>query len=159
MTKIEKAQLPGVGVRHDFSTAAGNRIGVITHRTGRRELLIYDRADPDACSHVLRLDEEDTRALAELLGTSQVTEETTKLQSLEGLTVDWLPVDASTACAGSTLDQPAIAATGVSIVAVVRDGRTIPSPPPDFRLQAGDTAVAVGTPEGIQQAFALLRGA
>lgn len=159
MTKIEKAQLPGVGVRHDFSTAAGNRIGVITHRTGRRELLIYDRQDPDACSQVLRLEEEDTRALAELLGASQVTEEITKLQSVEGLTVDWLPVDATAACARSTLADSDIAATGVSIVAVVRSGRTIPSPPSDFRLQPGDTAMAIGTPEGIQQAFALLRGA
>jgi K+/H+ antiporter YhaU regulatory subunit KhtT len=44
-------------------------------------------------------------------------------------------------------------------VAVVREGETIPSPPPDLILQQGDTAVAVGTPEGIRAMHELLQGA
>jgi TrkA domain protein len=48
--------------------------------------------------------------------------------------------------------------TGVSVVAVIRDGETFPSPGPDFRLQDGDTAVVVGTPEGIRKTFEILQG-
>lgn len=148
-----------MGVRHDFVTAHGQRIGVILHRSGHRELLVYDDRDPDACRDVVRLEEEDTRALAELLGASQVMETLTRVQSLEGLTIDWLPVEPGAACANSEIGHTDIRErTGVTIVAVVRDGQTISSPPPTFRLQPGDTAVAIGTPEGIKEAFALLRG-
>lgn len=68
MTKIESTHLPGVGDRRDFVTEAGDRIGVVTHLDGRRELIIYDRDDPDRCVTVVRLGEDDLRHLSELSG-------------------------------------------------------------------------------------------
>jgi TrkA domain protein len=160
MPQIKETQLPGVGVRHDFATRSGERLGVITHRTGRRDLLIYDRDDPDACAEVLRLEEDESHALAELLGGTRVTETIASLQqSVPGLTIDWLPISASSACAAHSIADFGIRGqTGVSIVAVVRGGQTVPSPGADFVLQPGDTAVAVGTPDAIRRAFALLQG-
>ena len=70
MTEITETQLPGVGVRHTFTTASGERLAVLSHRTGRREIAVYDRADPDACSTVLHLTPDDARTLADLLGGS-----------------------------------------------------------------------------------------
>ncbi len=67
---IEETLLPGVGVRHEFTTASGERVALVTHRTGRRELAVYDRDDPDACRTVLHLSEDDTTTLGELLGLS-----------------------------------------------------------------------------------------
>jgi TrkA domain protein len=159
MAQVAETPLPGVGVRYDFETDAGDRVGVLVHRTGRRELLIYDRDDPDACGSVLRLDSDDTRTLADLLGASQVSERLADLQQhIEGLTIDWLPVAATSACAGCTLREAALRSeTGVSVVAVVRGDETIPAPGGDFQLQTGDTAVAVGTPEGIKELFQLLQ--
>jgi len=74
MARIEETRLPGIGVRHDFAAADGTRVGVVTYDTGRRELLVYDERDPDECRPVLALDEDDARALADLLGGSQVIE-------------------------------------------------------------------------------------
>ena len=42
---IQETNLPGVGLRHD-TTRAGRQLKVVTHRTGRRDLLVYDRDDP-----------------------------------------------------------------------------------------------------------------
>jgi TrkA domain protein len=160
MPNIVETPLPGVGVRHDFETRGGDRLGVITHRTGRRDLLVYDRRDPDACVEVLRLEEEESHALAELLGGTRVTEAQAALaQTIPGLTIDWLPIAPGAACASCSLQSLGIRAqTGVSIVAVLRAGETIPSPGPDFVLAHGDTAVAVGTADGIRRAFELLQG-
>ena len=37
---IQETNLPGVGLRHDFTTRAGRQLGVVTHRTGRRDLAL-----------------------------------------------------------------------------------------------------------------------
>lgn len=161
MPNIEETQLPGVGLRHEFTTRAGDRIGVITHRTGRRELLVYDRADPDSCRDVIRLDEDEGHALAEVLGGSHVAENLGHMlqQSVEGLTIDWLPVDESWQSSGWTVAETDLRArTGVSIVAAIRGEETVPAPGPDFRIHAGDTLVVVGTPEGIREAVSSLQG-
>jgi TrkA domain protein len=160
VSDIEETQLPGVGVRHDFRSTAGTRIGVVTHRTGARELLIYDRDDPDRCEQVVRLSEDDTRTLGELLGGSRVSDSLVGIrQAVEGLAIDWLPVEASSACAGRTIAEYGIrAAANVSIVAVIRGDETFPSPKSSFRMEPGDTLVVVGTPIGIEAAFKQLRG-
>lgn len=74
MARIEETRLPGIGLRHDLAIAEGTRIGVITYDAGGRELVIYDERDPDECRATLTLDEDDARALADLLGGSQVVE-------------------------------------------------------------------------------------
>ena len=95
MTNINETRLPGVGIRFDFTTRDGARIVVVNHHSGRCEILICSKDDPDACHEVLRLAKEDARALAEVLGQSQVTEEVTSMRlSTQGLTIDWLPVGA-----------------------------------------------------------------
>jgi TrkA domain protein len=47
--------------------------------------------------------------------------------------------------------------TGASIVAVIRDGQSVPAPGPDFDLHAGDVVVGVGTSEGLATMRALIR--
>ena len=158
MPEVSETPLPGVGVRHEFVTAGGERIAVITHRTGRRELAIYDRADPDACTTVLHLSSDDTRTLAELLGASPVSEAVAAVQQrLEGLAIDWVTIPAGARFVGSTIGEGEFRTrTGASIVADVRGGTTIPAPGPDHHFQAGDVIVAVGTTEGLAQLRALL---
>jgi TrkA domain protein len=46
--RVEQTMLPGIGVRHDLVTSSGRTIGVVSHRSGRRDLLLYDVDDPDA---------------------------------------------------------------------------------------------------------------
>ena len=66
---IEETQLPGVGTRFDFVTQHGDRVGVIVHDSGERELLVFDAEDPDA-ARGLRLAEEDLVRLGGILGMS-----------------------------------------------------------------------------------------
>lgn len=159
MPKIRETTLPGVGVRHEFKTEAGDHLGTITHRGGERDLLIFDRKDPDACATVLRLQEEDSRTLTELLGGSQVEQnQDTVQQTVGGLVLDWLPITGTWSCANCSIgDTGLLERTGVTIVAVMRDGTVTPAPGPQFPLQPDDMAVVVGTSEGIAQARALLR--
>ncbi|CAN5134678.1 cation:proton antiporter regulatory subunit [soil metagenome] len=160
MVEFEETRLPGVGVRHDFVTEDGRRVGVITHHNGRKELLVYSERDPDACSEVVSLGVDESVGLTELLGGSKVHSTLQNLQQqVEGLTIDWLHVAEGWWTAGHTItDTQLRRRTGVSIVAIIHFGTTIPSPEPDHLLSADDTLVVVGTPEGISAAISLLRG-
>jgi len=157
MPAIEETLLPGVGVRHEFTTAAGERLALLTHRTGRRELAVYDRNDPDTCRTVLHLDADDTKTLGELLGLSQVSETIRETQRLEGVAIDWVTVPDGSHFATSTIGEGEFRTrTGASIVAIVRGDTTIPAPGPDVRFQSGDVAVAIGTPSGLELLRTLL---
>jgi TrkA domain protein len=158
MPEVSETPLPGVGVRHEFVTTSGERVAVLTHRTGRREVAVYDQPDPDKCTTVLHLSPDDTRTLAELLGASPVSEALAAVQQrIEGLAIDWLTIPPSSRCGGATIGEGAFRTrTGSSLVAVVRAGATIPAPGPDHRFEPGDVVVAVGTPEGLAQLRILL---
>lgn len=160
MAEVEETQLPGLGIRYEFRTARGSRLVVVHHRTGRRELLVYDRDDPDTCREIVALDPDDSRTLAELLGGSRVAEQLEHLQEVEGLAIDWLPIPSTSPFAGGTIgDTEARTRTGVSIVAVIRGEDAVPAPGPDFGLLADDTLLVVGTPRGIEALSVRLRAA
>ena len=158
MADVEETLLPGVGVRHDFNTADGRRLGVIVHRSGRRELLIYKKDDPDACQ-AIRLDHDDLRVLVEVLGGTQIVERLASIQyAVEGLAIDWISVPPGVETIGQSLGSTELRTrTGVSVVAVLRGEMTFPSPEPDFVFEAEDVAVVVGTGEGIRKATSYFR--
>ncbi|MDP8958329.1 MAG: cation:proton antiporter regulatory subunit [Actinomycetota bacterium] len=159
MTDIEETALPGVGLRYEFLSKDGERVGVIHHRTGRRELFIAEASDPDACRESLRLDEDESRTLAELLGGSRIIEHLTDLQqSVEGLAIDWLSIGGGSPYSGRSIGDTRVRTrTGVSVVAVLRGEDAFPAPGPGFRLEGGDVLVVVGTSEGIEAVSELLR--
>jgi len=159
MSTVSETPLPGLGVRFEFVTKSGTRLGVLQRQAGRIDLVMYDPSDPDTVSESVTLDEEEARTLAELLGTSRVVEDLGKLrQRIEGLAIDWLPIEDGSPFAGRMIgDTGARTRTGVSVVAVVRDEIAIPAPGPDQQLEAGDTLVVVGTPRGIEDLVVILR--
>ena len=159
MVDFDETILPGVGVRHDFVTRDGRRIGVITRHGGQRDLLVYSDEDPDACEETISLHERDSVALVELLGGSRVASSLYEMQQrVEGLAIEWVEVHDGWWAAGRSIGQTELRRrTGVSVVAIVRGDSAIPSPGPDHRLTPGDTVVAVGTAEGLKAANAILR--
>ena len=104
MTDVSESQLPGMGVRYEFLSRSGDRVAVVAHRSGRREVYLGDRRDPDAFHEVLELNDDESRTLAELLGGSRVTRELSRLrQSVQGLAIDWVPVDRDSPYADKTI--------------------------------------------------------
>lgn len=158
--KIEETLLPGVGRRFDFDAQSGKRVGVITHRDGRREVFSASRKDPDACGEVIALLPEEAEALADLLGGSTVTRKVTSLTNeVEGLAMDWITLEETSPFRGHPLGDTMLRThTGASIVAIVRGGQAIPAPGPQDLLQLNDVLVVVGTAAGVVRAQQYLNG-
>lgn len=154
MPEIHETRLPGIGVRYEFVTHDGGRVAVILHRSGRRDVISCEGSDPDVCHEVLRLTDDEAHALSEALGVSHVTEDaaTVRLQlALGGLTIDWIELtESSPACGRSIYEVEHEEPVDASLVAVVRGGGTIASPSSTFVLRPHDTAVLVGTRDGVE---------
>jgi TrkA domain protein len=159
MSDIREVKLPGVGVRYEFETSEGKHIGVVSHRSGLREIYVSRSDDPDEFRRVIGLAPGDARTLAELLGATRVAEQLAELQQrIEGLVIDWLPVREDSVYAGRTIGDTRLRTrTGVSVVALVRGEDAVPAPGPQDVLESGDYLVVVGTARGIEQAVELLR--
>lgn len=158
MTEIREVKLPGLGVRYEFTTQEGKRVGVVSHRSGRKEVYFAHPDDPDAFKRMLGLSDEDARTLAEILGGSRIAQELAEVQQrIEGLAIDWLQVRDDSPYAGRTIGEARVRTrTGVSIVAVLRGEEAVPAPEPDFEIQSGDYLVVVGTTRGIEEVVELL---
>lgn len=158
MAEIIETTLPGVGLRHELVCEGGGRIGVITRHSGRRDVLLFDRDDPDSVSESVSLGPDEARMLADMLGGATLVERFEDLRHhIAGLSIDWLPLSEHSRFAGQALGATEMRTrTGVSVIAVLREGTAVPAPGPDEVLRAGDTVVVVGLADGIDAAARLL---
>ncbi|MGH8868834.1 MAG: cation:proton antiporter regulatory subunit [Actinomycetes bacterium] len=156
---VQQTALPGIGQRYDFITASGYRIGIVVHRTGRQDLFLYGKGDPDACRDIVPLTSDEADALAEILGAPRMVERLADLRRIDNLVTEQISVEPGSPYAGRTLgDTRARTRTGASVVAVLRDGQVLPSPRPDFAFAPRDIVVVVGTPDGVTAVAEILGG-
>ena len=156
--RIEKIDLPGVGIRHDMVTKHGRHVGVLTYRDGRRELAFYDPEDPDTVLDSIELDDDESDALSDLLGHTALLSQITDFgPGALGLYTDQLVLPTDSRYLDLTLgDTQARTKTGVSIVAILRGDKVIASPEAAEILRQDDIFVAVGTRAGLDKLEALL---
>ncbi|MFT4214840.1 MAG: TrkA C-terminal domain-containing protein [Microbacterium sp.] len=157
---VERAELPGIGVRHDILTSGGRRLSIVNYRDGERELAIADDNDPDRAAETIELSDDEAVALAEVLGGSVILTQVAGLsEQLAGVYMEQIPVRADSPYVGRTLgDTRARTLTRCSIVALVREHGVLPAPEPADRLEAGDALIAVGTREGLDKLVRIING-
>lgn len=157
--EVVRTPLPGIGLRLEFVTAGGPRVGVIHRQKGGLELFVSYADDPDLTAASLELTGGEVATLKELFGGSAFSHELSHLQEAAGgIAVDWLPIEAGTRYVDRRLgDTELRAQTGVSVVTVIRGGVAIASPGPEFVFAAGDVVVAVGTVDALASATLILQ--
>ena len=148
---VRETLLPGVGLCFEFDNADGERIGVIAHRKGDFEILVYTAADPDKANRVFRLTDHEAEAMAQIFGAPRMVERFADLtKEVPGLDAGQVEIGAESPYAGRQLGQTrARTRTGASIVAIVRDEQVLASPGPDEVLHTHDVLVVIGTADGI----------
>ena len=139
---VKEVLLPGVGLRYEFTSHKGERIGIIARRGGDFDVVLYGADDPDQARPVFRLTDEEADTVAQILGAPRIAERFTELGQIH------------LESGGPFVDRPlgethARTRTGASIVAIVRDEDVLASPGPAEVLLAGDVLIVIGTEEGI----------
>ncbi|WP_163753488.1 cation:proton antiporter regulatory subunit [Mycobacterium botniense] len=148
---VKEVRLPGIGVRYEFTTRNGDRVGIVARRSGDFEVCLYPRDDPDQARPVFYLTDDEADAVAQILGAPRIAERFTELtREVPGLDVGQVDIEPGSRFVDRPLGETcARTRTGASIVAIVRDKNVIPSPAPTEVLRAGDVLVVIGTEEGI----------
>ncbi len=143
--------LPSIGLRYEFTSHDGDRIGIIARRSGDFEIVRYTRDDPDQAQPVFHLTDEEADAVAQILGAPRIAERFTELtREVPGLEAGQVHIRQGSVFVDRPLgDTRARTRTGASIVAIVRNEVVLASPGPAEMLHADDVLVVVGTENGI----------
>lgn len=149
--RIERVDLPGIGVRNDVITEGGRRVSVVSLRSGERDLALFDADDPDASTDSIALTDDEAAALAEVLGASLSLSRLSGLGQRDmGLFTEEMTLPTGSGWVDRPMgDTKARTLTSSSIVAIARGAQVIASPTPDVIFEQGDVIVAVGTRKGL----------
>jgi TrkA domain protein len=157
---VYETDVPGVGKKFELDIGSGARAVVILHHDGRVELFRRDSPDADS-KKLLDLSSRQANHLGSILEGAYF--ESVDLDDLSvplgDAIIEWVEVTDDSPVAGSTLAAANVRAeTGVSVIAVQRDGDTEPNPDPDTVVEPGDVLVALGTREEQSALVHLVRG-
>lgn len=158
---VKEHDLPGVGKKFALTTNEGDRMTVIIHNTGHREIYHFQKGE-DYPFHALRLEDAEARKFGAILGGAYFQPPVAESMEmvLEQLSIEWVRVDAASPLAGKTLLQSGIRErTGASVIAILRGGKAHPNPQAGETMYPGDTLMVVGNREQVNRAASMCRGA
>jgi len=160
MSSIREAALPGVGQKFQIETAAGDRVVIVIHDDGRRELYIFERRNLDRAASTVTMQDGEARQIAGILGGLYYVPKALPSAEivLDELVLEWYTLEPGAACIGKTIREFQVrTVTGASIVTIIEeDGRKHINPEADTVLNAGATLIMAGDRSSLKRLKELL---
>ncbi|HZN07697.1 MAG TPA: TrkA C-terminal domain-containing protein [Pyrinomonadaceae bacterium] len=148
MSTISEVFLPGVGRKFQVETLDGDRLVIVIHDDGTRELYHFTRKKLDRPASVLRLTDGEARQIAGIIGGLTYVPRSLPMAEviLGDLVLEWFRIDPGAACIGRTIrDMHVRTETGASIVSIVEPDQTKrTNPEADTVLNEGATLIVAG---------------
>jgi TrkA domain protein len=160
MSTISETDLPGVGRKFQVETLSGDRLVIVIHDDGKRELYHFTRKNRERAASVLTLTDGEARQIAGIVG--GLTYVPKALPStevvLEDLVLEWFTIEAGAACKDKTIrDLQVRTQTGASIVSLIEANRTTrTNPEADTVINEGATLILAGDRRSIARLKRLL---
>lgn len=148
---ISEQDLPGIGHRYDLVGSEGERLSIVIHHSGRRDLYLRAasaRAEPVTMS----LSDDQARRLGAILsGAYFKPAMSAQMEAvIGGLLVDWVTLRADSPGTGHSIQELEIRTrTRMTVAAIVRGDTTLVPPEPTEVLAGGDRLVVMGRPEDL----------
>ena len=154
MSTIRESDLPGIGRKFQIEAQNGDKLIVVVHDDGRRELYHFDPNDPDELLSMVTLNDTEARQVAGITGGLNYTPKALESMNitLEGLVIEWYKIEPGSAMIGQTIGQLQVRqSTGATIMAIIaKDGGKHINPGPDQTLTEDVTLVVAGERQQVQ---------
>ncbi|WP_029522325.1 cation:proton antiporter regulatory subunit [Persephonella sp. KM09-Lau-8] len=150
---FKESDLPGIGKKFSLVTQAGDKLTVIMHITGKREIFVFEPDDFDEPSCDVVLNEDEANQLGSILMGAyyRPEQEREKEVLIENLAIEWVKVPPNSPLAGKSIKEADIRRkAGVTVIAIIKKDETIVNPRPEEVISGGDTVVIVGTREQVE---------
>ena len=148
MSTISEVFLPGVGRKFQVETLAGDRLVIVIHDDGTRELYHFARRNMERPASVMRLSDGEARQIAGILGGLTYVPRSLPMAEviLGDLVLEWFTLEPGAASVGKTIrDLQARTRTGASIVSIIEADQTKrTNPEADTVLNEGATLILAG---------------
>ena len=160
MSTISESNLPGVGKKFQIETTIGDRLVIVIHDDGRREIYHFDRKRLDRADSVVTLTDGEARQIAGIIGgLSYVPKALAPTELiLDDLVLEWFRIEPDAASVGKSLrDLQARSVTGASVVSIIEENRIKRiNPEADTVITANATLILAGDRKNIARLKSLL---
>jgi TrkA domain protein len=144
---VYETDVPGVGKKFEVEIGGDDRLVLLLHHDGKRE--VFFKSDPDAdAERLFTLSGRLAREIGAILqGAYFQPVETSDVEvPLGDAIIEWIDIDADSPVVDRTLAEASIRQqTGASVIAIQRGTQTLPNPGPEEEIAAGDILVTLGT--------------
>ncbi|AEG58843.1 cation:proton antiporter regulatory subunit [Desulforamulus ruminis] len=147
MSLIKEIDLPGIGRKFQINARSGDKLVIVVHDDGRREIHHFDNDDPDESISMVTLDDTESRRVGAILGGMAYLPKA--LESVDvafdNMVFEWYKVEAGANAIGKTIGELHIRKkTGAMIVAVIKKDQKTVNPGPEQVITEGSTLVVLG---------------
>ena len=151
---IRESDLPNIGRKFEVEVQEGNKLVIVVHDDGRRELYHFYHNDPENCVSMITLDDNEARYVAAIIGGLAYKPkalETVDI-ALGDLVIEWYKIKAGSKCIGKSIgDMQVRKKTGASIIAVMEKGQKRINPGVDYAFVPESTIVVIGERKQINE--------
>lgn len=161
MTLIRESDLPGIGRKFVINTRSRDKIVIVVHDDGRREIHHFDNDDPDENISMVTLDDSEARRVGGILGGMSYMPKALESvdMAFDDMVIEWYKVEPGAKSSGQTIGALHIRKrTGAAIIAIVkRDQMKVVNPGPEQTIKEGATLVMLGDREQVKACKRLIQ--
>jgi len=145
---IREIELPGIGKKYEIITKSTDKVVIIIHDDGRRDIYYFDQEDYEEAIASTTFDDTESRQIAAIIG--GMTYAPKALETIEmafdDLVIEWSKVEPGALAVNQTIGNLNIRQSyEVNIVAIIkRNQKKIHTPGPETLLEVGDTVIVSG---------------
>ncbi|APT50374.1 MULTISPECIES: cation:proton antiporter regulatory subunit [Bacillus] len=146
--KVRETELPGIGHKAEMITRNNEKLAIITHDDGRREMYHFQEDDHEETISRILLNDEEARQIAAILGGMVYKPkalETVEV-AIDELVIEWFKIEKNAPAVQRSIGDLNVRQNyQVTVIAIVRKSHEkILNPGPDTIIEEGDTLVISG---------------